>query len=415
MNSTGIDGQETAITLHQQTIQTLWQAAVRAGFPAAIWRLPNRTEKELIMDTSGTVGTVGLDLEELPMGFAVSPFLNPDGEHTIFLRADLYWRFDEDGNVVEEQSKVPSDHPALRRFSEELTTPKSKKPSAVRVVESSALDQDRFEEGVGRAIRRIEREEFRKVVLSRTKTVRFAEPPEIPALFNRLCNAYPNAFVSAVYLPDRNQVWMGASPERLVSVDAQGIFRTVALAGTQSAYDSEGKPKRPSEALWSQKEIEEQALVCRYIIGCFKKIRLREYVEEGPRTVVAGNLMHLRTDYSVDTQAVNFPQLGTVMLRLLHPTSAVCGMPREAAQSFILEQEPHQREFYSGFLGPINIRRSQGTESHLFVNLRCLKLEGQEATLYAGAGLTEDSVPAREWRETELKCDTLLDVIREKS
>jgi isochorismate synthase len=402
----------SSILQTQQTSHSVWQAAVQAGYPAAIWRLPNRTDRELIIDASGNVSTVAMDFEELPMGFAVSPFINPDAENTLFLKADFYWRFDENGTILDAQNTRSDGHPAIESlFRNDQKTGKNETVPTVKVVESADNQQLNFEKTVGRAIRQMERGKFRKVVLSRTKSIRFEEQPDIPTLFNRLCNTYPNAFVSAVYLPDRNQVWIGATPERLVSLDAEGIFRTVALAGTQPAFDSEGRPKRTADAPWTQKEIEEQALVSRYIIGCFKKIRVREYIEEGPKTVIAGNLMHLRSDYSVDTQAVNFPQLGTVMLRLLHPTSAVCGMPREAAQEFILENESHQREFYSGFLGPVNIFRTEGPESHLFVNLRCMKLEGQEGTLYAGAGLTEDSSPAKEWRETELKCDTMLSLL----
>ncbi|WP_229321144.1 chorismate-binding protein [Larkinella knui] len=397
----------------QQTSHSVWQAAVQAGYPAALWRLPNRTDRELIIDSSGSVSTVVMDLEELPMGFAVSPFINPETENTLFLKADFYWRFDENGNILASQNQLATDHPAFDSlFKNNPKTVKNNLAPTVNIVQATDNQQQQFEETVGRAIRQMERGKFRKVVLSRTKTIRFEEQPAIPTLFNRLCAAYPNAFVSAVYLPDRNQIWIGATPERLVSVDAGGIFRTVALAGTQSAFDGEGRPKRTADAPWTQKEIEEQALVSRYIIGCFKKIRVREYIEEGPKTVIAGNLMHLRSDYSVDTQAVNFPQLGTVMLRLLHPTSAVCGMPREAAQEFILTNETHQRELYSGFLGPVNIYRTEGPETHLFVNLRCMKLEGQEGTLYAGAGLTEDSSPAKEWRETELKCDTMLAIVK---
>ncbi|MFC5409810.1 isochorismate synthase [Larkinella bovis] len=397
----------------RQDFRALWEAAILAGYPAALWRLPNRTDRELIIDASGTVSTVGLDFEELPMGFAVSPFINPDAENTLFLKADFYWRFDEEGNILAVQNKFSDGHPAVEAlYRKGSKTARKDVLSNLEVVEPVDSQQDPFEKAVSRAIRQIKRGKFRKVVLSRTKTIRFDAQPDIPTLFNRLCNAYPNAFVSAVYLPDRNQVWIGATPERLVSLEANGVFRTVALAGTQSAFDSEGRTKRAMDAPWTQKEIEEQALVGRYIIGCFKKIRIREYIEEGPRTVVAGNLMHLRSDYSVDTQAVNFPQLGTVMLRLLHPTSAVCGMPREEAQEFILQNESHQRELYSGFLGPVNIFQTKGAESHLFVNLRCMKLEGQDGTLYAGAGLTEDSSPAKEWRETELKCDTLLSILR---
>ena len=158
---------------------------------------------------------------------------------------------------------------------------------------------------------------------------------------------------------------------------------------------------------WTQKEIEEQAFVSRYIINCFKKIRLREFEEIGPRTVKAANLIHLRTDYVVDMKALNFPQLGTVMLDLLHPTSAVCGMPKEPALAFLQSHEKFERRFYSGYLGPVNIDQ----ESHLFVNLRCMQIFSDKAILYSGAGTTSDSVPEKEWEETENKMQTLLNLI----
>ncbi|WP_234735283.1 isochorismate synthase [Tellurirhabdus bombi] len=391
------------------TPHTLWQAACSSGFAAALWRLPNQKSKELLVDTSGKVEAAAMDFDELPMGFAVSPFINSENQQTLFLKADLYWQFGEEGSLQNEQSRYAADHPVVAPFWKKVTQPLKPTPSADKsgLTPPTIHDQERYEEIVQRAVRMLGRGEMRKVVLSRTKAIRFAQYPDVIDLFNRLCLAYPTAFVSAIYLPDRNQIWLGATPERLVSQDVNGIFRTVALAGTQSAYDSEGRLKRPSEAQWTQKEIEEQALVCRYIISCFKKIRLREFTEEGPKTVVAGNLLHLRTDFSVDTQAVNFPQLATVMLQLLHPTSAVCGMPRDQAIDFILANEGYDRELYSGYLGPVNVRH----ETNLFVNLRCMKLEGREGLLYAGAGITEDSVPAKEWRETELKCQTLLNAL----
>ena len=135
--------------------------------------------------------------------------------------------------------------------------------------------------------------------------------------------------MSIVYTPEHG-IWVGVTPETLVSIEDKSIFKTVALAGTKP-YDESISLKNVA---WTQKEIEEQALVERYIISCFKKIRLREYDEHGPKTSVAGNLMHLRSDFTVDMKATNFPQLGSVMLNLLHPTSAVCGMPLDNAWSF---------------------------------------------------------------------------------
>jgi len=113
----------------------------------------------------------------------------------------------------------------------------------------------------------------------------------------------------------------------------------------------------------------------------------------------------------VDMKATNFPQLGTVMLKLLHPTSAVCGMPREAAQEFIAQHENFDRSYFAGFLGPVNL----GEETNIYVNLRCARLEGEKAWLYAGAGITEDSDPQKEWEETEMKCKIVGKFIQSKT
>jgi isochorismate synthase len=96
------------------------------------------------------------------------------------------------------------------------------------------------------------------------------------------------------------------------------------------------------------------------------------------------------------------------MLKLLHPTSAVCGMPLESAREFLRANEGYDRQFYTGYLGPVNVKG----ESHLFVNLRCMQLFSKKAILYAGAGVTIDSDAEKEWEETEMKLDTLLSAIQ---
>ncbi|GAB4031903.1 chorismate-binding protein [Spirosoma gilvum] len=411
-----------------------WEAALSMGFPAALWRLPNQQDKHLIVSFDDILPRVSADLEELPAGFIISPFDNlarsihveaQPTEHldttdfvaqTLFLRADVQANFSGNSPAPSYQSVAGSAEKAEQFWQAVRKATASGKQSTLGkpVVIDAPNAQEQYVQNVAEAVGAMQRGEFRKVVLSRTKQVLFADAPNAVALFDTLCEKYPNAFVSAVSIPEKGQIWISATPERLVSQNADGIFQTAALAGTQSAFNPDGTAKRPPEAMWSQKEIEEQAIVCRYIIECFKKIRLREYIEEGPKSVIAGNLMHLGTSFTVDTQAVRYPQLGTVMLRLLHPTSAVCGTPRDVAFQFIHQHETHDREFYSGFLGPVNIDTNQeGPSSHVFVHIRCMKLEGKQATLYAGAGITEDSVPEREWQETEMKCQTLLSVMIE--
>ena len=394
-------------------IENLWQLALAEELPIALWRLPKTTEKQLIIDLSGHASRVKVDLEELPAGFVMSPF---EGE-SLFLRGDLHYCFDAHNQEVINKFKEKSVEKEIfekrvlgDNFAHNLTEkafiknyPKSDNINA----EHSIYNEMLFSEMVSNAIDAIDREEVKKVVLSRTKNITLPETFEVLKAFQKLCIAYPNAFISLVYLPDYQCFWLGATPETLVSVDKEGIFKTMSLAGTQSAFSEHGENLSAGEIRWSHKEIEEQAFVSRYIIECFKKIRLREYQESGPKTVQAGNLMHLRTDYVVDTKEVNFLNLGTVMLELLHPTSAVCGMPKNQALKIIAEQELHPREFYSGFLGPINIQE----ESHIFVNLRTMKIQDDEATFYAGCGITEDSNPIKEWYETEMKIDTLMKVI----
>jgi isochorismate synthase len=389
-------------------VQNLWKIALSEGFPIALWRLPKTAEKQLIIDLSGRASRMKVDLEEMPSGFVMSPF---QGE-SLFIKSDLHYSFGADNQQVNDSSVEQEvfEKQYLQYSEEEIEEVESKQIHPDFDIEEKNFGQYNemcFAEMVSNAITAIENGEVQKVVLSRTKNITLPDTFEVIEAFKKLCIAYPNAFVSLVYLPEYQCFWLGATPETLASMDKDGKFRTMALAGTQSTTNDKGETLLVGEIRWSHKEIEEQALVSRYIIECFKKIRLREYHESGPKTVQAGNLMHLRTDYVVDTQVLNFPQLGTVMLELLHPTSAVCGMPKASALRIIAEQELHDREFYSGFLGPVNIRE----ESHLFVNLRTMKIVGNEATFYAGCGITEDSNPVKEWYETEMKIETLMSVV----
>ncbi len=404
----------TTIIENKNSRQYLWNSAKSLAFPTAIWRLPRQTEKHFLTSFSEIPQQAKIDFEELGAGFAFSPFVNPDGNKTFFLKADLHYIFNVNGPTQNELIKEVITPSSFNPHFIELMNGIHEKPlvNGIKNVSVKQTSKQDFIDLVKKGIAEIESEIFQKVVLSRTKQIILPADFDIINIFDKLCETYASAFVSAVSLPHLGVVWIGASPETLVSQDSKGIFRTMALAGTQSAYDADGNLIKTSEALWRQKEIEEQSFVTRYIINCLKRIRVREFEEEGPKTVIAGNLMHLRTDIIIDTVAINFPQLATVMLDLLHPTSAVCGMPKIPATEFILANEGYDREFYSGFLGPVNMQSSEGeVESHIFVNLRTMKLQENTATLYAGCGITADSNPEKEWNETEMKTQTLFKVL----
>ena len=385
-----------------QSLCALWNTAIELQSAAAIWRLPHTSDLNVLVDFSTQYETAPLDIQSRVSGFAVSPFVNPDGGKTLLLRPGLQIKFHGKEISVESENKIPP------RFWESLEMHLFEPHKILEGYQGCqpetdlGEDKNHFLELVNNALNLIESNKLEKVVVARTCKQPLGKNLDPIYLLWRLSNRHPDAFVSLVSIPGLG-TWMGASPEMLMEVNHGKQFRTVSLAGTQ-AYPIDAPL---SEAVWKQKEIEEQAMVSRFIVAQFKSIRLREFQETGPRSVRAGSLIHLKSEYHVDLEAVPFPRLPDIMLRLLHPTSAICGMPRKVAQNFISSHERFARQLYGGFLGPINVHG----KSQLYVHLRCMQLFHSQVIYYSGAGITHDSVAEKEWLETELKIKTLQEVV----
>ena len=386
-------GNITSGKLQAGSLSRVISLAIEKELPMALWRLPNNRTSTLIVSATATQLTKEDVLEELPPGFIFAPYR--DDQLPVFIEGDI--RFTVDGD------RITGPVASLEAISGERDSvhprPSETNPLSEDTRTDAPADEKKaYVDLVKKSIEAIAGGQFEKVVPSRVKTLKLPKHFDSLATYQKLCADHREALISLVHIPGAG-TWMGASPEVLVSVEDGRTFRTVALAGTQPYHHGTSI----KSVAWTQKEIEEQALVERYIISCFKRIRLREYDEHGPKTVIAGNLMHLRSDFTVDMLATGFPQLGSVMLNLLHPTSAVCGMPLEPAREFLKEHEGYDRKFYTGYLGPVNVDGN----TDIYVNLRCMQLTESEVLMYAGAGVTADSIPEKEWEETEMKFNTL--------
>ena len=365
--------------------KTIITNLIGSEYSFAAWRLPHQENRQLIVCLN-EVKQTNQRLGEISPGFLINAFEDDHPPIPFHIKADLIFS----KNKPRISSTVSSE------LIDAFLTQISKGPnssSQVIVSKPSSSERCSFKSQVEKAIDQIKDGRFEKVVLSRFEEVSLDPKFEINDFFDRVCNANPSAFCSMVYVPGQG-IWIGATPELLISQD-ETVFKTISLAGTKKIEAED----QLSEIAWTQKEIEEQALVSRYIINCFKKIRLREFKEHGPKTIKAGNLAHLKTEYLVNLGDTDIEDLADQMLNLLHPTSAVCGMPLDATKEFIRQNENYDREFYSGFLGPINYEHS----TDLFVNLRSLKIKEGKIKLFAGAGITEDSIPEKELLETDLK------------
>jgi isochorismate synthase len=275
---------------------------------------------------------------------------------------------------------------------------------------SDSDEEARYSDLVENAILEIRAGIYKKIVLSRSIKVPFSKPVLIT--FQELLSTYPNAFCYLWYHP-KVGMWLGATPEILVKTSGLN-FTTMSLAGTQNQTIGEELPK------WATKEIVEQQLVTDYISEVLKS-RAKEVKVANAETIKAGHLWHLRSKITGRFKQGMLKDLVTA----LHPTPAVCGMPLADAKRFIQDNEKYQRSYYTGFLGELNYteertrnrnRRNQENSayravvrtSELYVNLRCMQKVGDSFVIYVGGGITADSDPKKEWRETESKAQTML-------
>jgi len=388
------------------SLEEIFIVSRRHGFGCAVYRLPNSDSTHFIIDLSSGRNLDHLHLEEMGGGFIFHPFSSEHHQikfvnrdiHIVENRKSLKLELLHSELSTDELSGIFNDYKTIE------SNTSSGDNKKIFLQDSTAEQKSEFISILKDTIQEINSKGFQKAVMARFKNIDLPEQFSSFDFFSSLSKQYNNAFVYLADIPQAGS-WIGATPETLINIDSNRQFKTIALAATQS-YEED---KNLEDITWSQKDIEEQAMVSRYIINCFKKIRLREFEEIGPRTHISGNLVHLKTDYIVEMDQVGFPQLGTIMLELLHPTSAVCGMPKIPSLNYVLKNEGFDREYFSGFLGPVNIL----DETNLFVNLRCMKIMSQRARLFAGAGIISNSTPEKEWNETEIKMETLLKVLRE--
>ena len=255
-------------------------------------------------------------------------------------------------------------------------------------------DKEKHLHLVEKALDEINNNELIKVVVSRKEEIQLDEF-DVLLTFKKLLNTYANAFVYVWFHP-KVGLWFGATPETLLNITGN-TFKTMSLAGTQVYVDTE-------EVVWRGKELDEQQLVTDFIESQLKPISTNLKIDK-TETVRAGNLLHLRS--SVEGE-LRFTSNLKTLIRSLHPTPAVCGLPREKAEEFISKHENYKRTFYSGFLGELNI---ENNSSSLFVNLRCMSVADKIASIYVGGGITKDSSAKKEWEETVAKTKTIKKVL----
>ncbi len=349
----------------QNLIQRITEAK-KNNLPFVSYRLPN---KNLVKTFFQKDDYLYFDNDFRASGFVFAPFDN-NGKSIFFPlnKSELYLTDIENINLIDYFLK-----PGLN--------------SCIKLNQNDKRTKKAYIKLVNRCLEFLKTENISKIVLSRKEEMSIGSDNALN-IYLKLLLKYPSAFVYIWFHP-KVGLWLGASPETLLKVNDKS-FETMALAGTQSF-------KGIIDVDWADKEKLEQQVVSDYILSQLKNLHIKV---GNPFTLKAGNLLHICTKISGSISSKS--QLKK-LVESLHPTPAICGFPKDKSKVFILKNESYKREFYTGYLGEINIKE----KSNLFVNLRCMQISEQMASLYVGGGITKDSIPENEWEETNAKSEII--------
>lgn len=348
----------------------LLDALIEQNASFAIFRLPGEAEPRFVMQMSGEPSLFeDIDALNGQHGFVIAPFRISNETPVIVIRPDCRDLAEVEASFVKKQTGKR----------------KGVKHKNIEKSEYTQLFQ-RFHQPLTDGT-------IKKLVLSRSKTVARKKGFSPGQTFFLAAEKYSHACVFLFHTP-QSSTWLGSTPEILLS-GATTNWQTMALAGTRYPY---------SEAVsWDDKNLREQHLVTSYLLHQLSAFQITPEIN-GPYTSKAGNLAHLRTDFNFFLPDES--KIGT-LLKALHPTPAVSGLPKEEAFQFILDHEGYDRRYYTGFLGMLEPK----AETNIYVNLRCLEIGKSSLTLFAGSGLISSSNCRDEWKETEKKLETMASIV----
>jgi isochorismate synthase len=242
----------------------------------------------------------------------------------------------------------------------------------------------------------------RKVVIARRRHVRSPRPPSAPGLLASLRSLRPTCF--SFWLGAGETDFLGSSPERLVRLDA-GTVVAGALAGTAPRGATPEDDRRLGIGLLGcEKNRREHDFVVGAVKAALVDVAACVDAPAEPELVLLPEAQHLSTTVRARLRA---PATVVELAGRLHPTPAVCGLPREAARRIIERDEP-ERGWYCGGVGWM----AGNGEGEIAVALRSALVDGRDVWLRAGAGIVEGSDPAAELAETEVKFEALLHGVR---
>ncbi|MFH1195323.1 MAG: isochorismate synthase [bacterium] len=249
------------------------------------------------------------------------------------------------------------------------------------------------------ALESIHLNRYQKIVLSRKIDVGLDNKPAIDVIIEKLSNKYPDCYIFAFH--KSNSVFFGASPEKLARI-SDGWIEADALAGSTSRGSTpEDDEIFANSLLNSEKNLIEQNAVVNFIVDSFSDFTDEIIYEPVPLIRKLPNIQHLWTPIRGKLKA---KKSVFSILKEIHPTPAICGVPWSTALTHIIEMENYDRGLFTGIIGWFNFE----CEGEFAVAIRSALLKDKLLHVFAGCGIVKGSNPEQEYEETDLKLNAVL-------
>ena len=260
-------------------------------------------------------------------------------------------------------------------------------------------DKEQYERAVEKAKEYVTAGDIFQVVLSKRFELHF-QGSLIP-FYEALRTINPSPYM--YYLKFGEHQIVGSSPEMLVRIDNR-MVETFPIAGTKPIAQTHAENSRlASELLADPKERAEHVMLvdlARNDLGRISKygsVCVPEFMQVHQYSHVQHIVSQVVGELKDELQSYD-------ALRAVFPAGTVSGAPKVRAMEIIDELEPCRRGPYAGAVGYF----SYNGNADFAITIRTLFADKTQAYIQAGAGIVADSVPEREWYETDQKAKALM-------
>lgn len=271
-----------------------------------------------------------------------------------------------------------------------------------RLLEKKEREPNEWKRTVQRAVYQMKTSDLDKIVLARALDLLFNDPVNPDTVLRRLQEQQKGNFIFGLESVD--DCFLGATPERLVRKKGNQLFSTCLAGSIVRGRDEEADNLLGQELLQDPKN----RLEHQYVVSTIKKaldgLCKNLNVPDEPTLLKNKQIQHLYTP----VQGTCDPDVSVFdVIDRLHPTPALGGVPTEKAVDWIRENENLERGFYAS---PIGWSDASGN-GEFAVGIRSALIHGKEATLFAGCGVLQNSIPEKEYEETAVKFRPMLSAL----